>query len=258
MTSSALSAHAGQFFEAESAGVDRHAEGGVDIEALKFADLFEGRDAAGRGELVRGGPAQPSEPVEVGALEHPFLIHISAQEPAAVGLEQSENFFGAERGRLPPSLDHDLTVFRIEGHDDALAADRGGQGLEKLGAHAGWAEGRRAYDHLARALSYEGPPALDCAHASADARHSPRGQELDDGVVRAAADGGVEIDHLDFRERREPPQHLFGRRAVERLVATLDELHYLAVHQVDAGQNHGMLRTGTPPAARYCFRSATV
>ena len=60
----------------------------------------------------------------------------------------------------------------------------------------------------------------------------------DDVIVRALAHGSIEIDHLNFGEGGELPEHRIGRVAFERLVTALDELHHLALHQVDAGNDH--------------------
>ena len=50
-----------------------------------------------------------------------------------------------------------------------------------------------------------------------------------------------------------------GDSAFERLLAPLHELNDLAVHQIDAGNDHECtLLTGTPSPSRYCFRSSTV
>lgn len=57
--------HCGEDLEVEAAGVDGHAEGGVDVELLQFADVVVSGDAAGGGDFVGGGGAETAEPVEV-------------------------------------------------------------------------------------------------------------------------------------------------------------------------------------------------
>ena len=77
-------------------------------------------------------------------------------------------------------------------------------------------------------------------------------------VVRAAAHGGVEIDHLDLRKGGELAQHLVGAVAFQRLLAALDQLDHLAVHQVDAGNDHAVTRTGMPRLSSSSFSWFTV
>ena len=76
-------------------------------------------------------------------------------------------------------------------------------------------------------------PALADAAACAD--HSLRGEHLNEVVIRAASDSGIEVDDLDLGERGEALQHAFGRVAFEGLFAALNQLDHFAVHQVYAG-----------------------
>ena len=103
-----------------------------------------------------------------------------------------------------------------------------------------------ADDHAVRALLEQRARASTRAHAAADAAYGLRGQHAHQVVVRSAAHGGVEIDHLDFGEGGELAQHLVGAVAFERLLAALDQLDHFAVHQIDAGNDHAVTRTGMP------------
>ena len=78
----------GEVFEVEAAGIDRHAERGVDVHREQRLHVFHRGDAAGGGDFERGGGAQAAEPVEVGALHHAFLIDIGAEEAGAVGFQR--------------------------------------------------------------------------------------------------------------------------------------------------------------------------
>ena len=117
-------------------------------------------------------------------------------------------------------------------------------------------EGGRARDHLARALLHQRAGALLGADAAADARSGAGSQQAHQVVVRAVADGGVEVDDLDFREGGEPAQHFERRIAFERLLAPLHELDDLAAHQVNARQDHAACLTGMPWRSSYSFSSA--
>ena len=139
-----------------------------------------------------------------------------------------------------------LAGFGIERHDEAVAADGVAKGSEQVVVDSAGLEGGSADDDLAGALFDESLRALDRAHAAADARGGARGQHADQRIVGAAAHGGVEIDHLNFGEGGEAAQHLFGGIAFQGLFAALDQLHHLAVHQVDTGEDHDVTRTGMP------------
>ena len=107
-----------------------------------------------------------------------------------------------------------------------------------------------------RALIDQAAGAIGSADASADAAAGSGGEQFHQRAVFAVAHRGVEIDDLNLREGREFAQHLQRRVAFQGLIAALHKLDDFAVHQIDARQNH--LRTGTPRAARNCFRSPTV
>jgi len=57
-------------------------------------------------------------------------------------------------------------------------------------------------------------------------------------VVRTAAHRGVEIDHLYLGKWRELLEHFVGGIAFERFFAPLHQLHHLAAHQINTGNNH--------------------
>jgi hypothetical protein len=120
---------------------------------------------------------------------------------------------------------------------------------------AGFGEGAGAHDHLAvRALREQRLRARSTVRTPPPTRaHGFRGQHAHQIVVRAAAHGGIQIDHLDFGEGGELAQHLLGAIALQRLLAALDQLDHLAVHQVDAGDDHAVTRTGMPRLSSSSF-----
>ncbi len=229
----------------------------MDAQPLQLADLLERGDAAGGGEFERCGRAQAPEPVEVGPRQHSFLIHVGAQEARAVRLKLAEHFFGAEGRGLAPALDDDAAALGVERDDQPVAADPAAHGVEELPVHTAGLERRRAHDDPARALLDQFLRPFHGAHAAANARHGVGRQVLDDGVVGAASQRRIQVDHLDLGERGEPAQHLLRRPAFQRFLPALNELDHLAVHQVDARNDHAGL-TATPCLARYSFRSPTV
>src|SRR6478752_7071394 len=119
-------------------------------------------------------------------------------------------------------------------------------------------EGRRPHDDLVGSLLDQRPRTLDGAHSAADTANGPRSQQLHQSVIRAAADGRIEIDHLNLRKGGELFQHRQRRIAFERLLAALNELHNLAIHQIDTGENQGVFLTGMPWRSSCSFRSETV
>ena len=86
-----------------------------------------------------------------------------------------------------------------------------------------------------RALSHERLGSLGRAHAAANARYRTARQQSQQVIVLAFAHSGIEVDHLDLGEGGEFVQHLERRAAFQRFVAALDQLDYLAVHEIDAG-----------------------
>src|SRR5579884_2223935 len=88
--------------EIEPAGINRHADDGVNGKRGELADFLQGGDAPGGGQLQRGGPAQAAEPVQVCALHKTLLVDESAQESGAERRGALDEFFGAEAGRLAP------------------------------------------------------------------------------------------------------------------------------------------------------------
>src|SRR5712691_1323626 len=114
------------------------------------------------------------------------------------------------------------------------------------------------HDDFVRALLDKRTRPLDGAYAAADPAYRTRRQQLDQIVIRPAAESGVKIDHLNLRKCGELFEHDQRGVAFERLFAALDELHHLAVHQIDAGENHPLFLTGMPWRSSCSFRSDTV
>src|SRR5690242_8722471 len=52
----------GEFGQIQFAGVDGHADGRVDVQALEGANVIEGGDTAGRSDFEVGGGAEAGEP----------------------------------------------------------------------------------------------------------------------------------------------------------------------------------------------------
>src|ERR1039458_4315 len=160
--------------------------------------------------------------------------------PSAAWTFMARSARTSSRGAMPPAA----------GRSSEVAARR-----RRDHARAGPAPGPR--DPLARALRPQRPGPRRRAHSAADARGGLRGQHADQAVVGAAAHGGVEIDHLDLRESGELAQHLLRGIAFQRLLPALNQLDHLAVHQIDARDNHAIL-TGMPRRASSSFNWLTV
>src|SRR5579871_437483 len=196
------------------------------------------------------GRAEATEPGEVGTLHHAFLIHVGAEKAAAIGLEAAEHFPGGEIGRFAPAFHDDLAVFGIERDDNAFGSDGRDDFFESR------SEGRSADDDSIGTLIDQPSRAVGSPHTAADSADSLRSDELDQGGIFTGAHGRVEIDHLDLREGGEFAQHFERRVAFEGFFAALNELDDLAVHEIDARNDH--TRTWVPRAARYVFKSPTV
>ena len=82
-------------------------------------------------------------------------------------------------------------------------------------------------------------------YAAAYTRNGAQREKLDDIVVGAFAGRRIQIDHLNLRKAREFIEHLERRIAFQRLLATLNKLHYFAAHHVDARNDHCGGLTGT-------------
>ena len=74
--------------------------------------------------------------------------------------------------------------------------------------------------------------------AAADAARSRRADVAHERVVAAGADGGVEIDQLQLRERARSGDPLVEVGVFEREPLALDELDDLAVAEIDRGNQH--------------------
>src|SRR5579863_156975 len=107
----------------EPAGVNRHAQRGMNAERLQFPDLLNGCDSARRGDLETGRGPQSPEPREISAFEHSFSIDVGAEESRAVWFELADRFLRARAGGFTPALYHNFPAFRIERDDEPPAAD---------------------------------------------------------------------------------------------------------------------------------------
>ena len=143
-------------------------------------------------------------------------------------------------------LTDDAAVFGIEGDDDALAADGVRERLKQCVLMPSAVNAAVPTITLVRALVDAALCARSAVRTPPPTRHDGawRASSLDESVVRAPADGGVEVDDLDLGEGREALEHLQRRVAFERLLAALDELDDFAVHQIDAGNDHAVLLHG--------------
>ncbi len=99
--------------------------------------------------------AETPEPVQIGAFEHAFLIHISAQEAGAVGLKMANHFFGREVRCFAPAVRDHLAGLGIE-RDHQPARPRGVGDFGKFLP----IECRRSDDHAIRALFNQRPRAF--------------------------------------------------------------------------------------------------
>src|SRR5579884_3261665 len=92
---------------------------------------------------------QAPEPIEIGALHHPFFIDIGAEKARAIRLQPLDHFFGSEVGRLAPAFYDDAAVFGIERDDQTLWSRLRGDLFD------GRRECGRADDDTVRALIQE-------------------------------------------------------------------------------------------------------
>ena len=81
-------------------------------------------------------------------------------------------------------------------------------------------------------------------------------QALDQAAVVPPTEGGGQIDHRHLSGHAKARGDRRGRAGLEGLGLAADELHRLAVEEVDGRDQHG--RTQTPAAARACLTEATV
>src|SRR5687767_10929907 len=130
--------------------------------------------------------------------------------------------------------------------------------FKKIVADALGIKRRSSDDDLMRALIDQVFCAIQRADSSADAASRAGRKEPDDGIVRTASNGCVEIDDLKLRKRLEALEHFLGGSALQRLFAAPDQLDHLAIHKVDTGKNHTGGLTGMSCWSRNCFKSATV
>jgi hypothetical protein len=74
--------------------VDRHPQRRVDVHRMERPDLLHRRDTTGRGDLVLRRGAQAPEPVQIGSLQHAFLVDLVALKPAAQRLKLTDHVLG--------------------------------------------------------------------------------------------------------------------------------------------------------------------
>ena len=136
---------------------------------------------------------------------------------------------GAPRAFGPPLDDH-LALPGVQGGDDAVA----GQPFEHLG------DGGRAEHDLHGAPVEPREGRVPIAYSAAHAAGGQSAQLLDDGGVGAPAERGVEVHDGHLAHPAETLGERAGIAGVEDLAAALDQLHGLAVHEVDGGDDHGV------------------
>ena len=84
--------------------------------------------------------------------------------------------------------------------------------------------------------------------------HGFRRQQAHQIVVRAAAHGGIQIDHLNLAGRRRSVRSISSRRVRLRAPSRGPaQLHHFAVHQVDTRKDHSVVLTGMPCRSRSSF-----
>ncbi len=245
----AVGVHAGAdgVGETEAAGVEGHADLGVDSFAVERGDLRDVRHAAGdRQTRVPGVLLQLHGAFDAEAAHGSFGLDEGDEEAADEVAQLFHAFGDAGAGGLAPAVRHYFAVVRIQRGDDALAREL----AEDLGASRG------AEDDLVSAGIQPAPGCVDVADAAADAAAGEREEIGHDGAVAPLAEGRVEVDDGDLADDAEALGDGARVAGVEFLFAALHELHRGAAHEIDRRDDH--VRTSSPRAARACLTSETV
>src|SRR5262249_40552800 len=142
--------------------------------------------------------------------------------------------FRGEIQRFAPTFHDQPAFFRVERNDDALPSYGIPNFSKKIAADSGFIECGRSDNHAMRAFTDECPGPSGVTHTPTPARDGAGCEQFPQRVVRAAAHGGIEIDHLNLGESRETLKHVEWIVCFERLFSTLNELDDFTVHEVDA------------------------
>ena len=125
--------------------------------------------------------------------------------------------------------------------------------------HLSVADRRGTDNHLVRTGFQKLRRARDRAHSAADAHMKAMAllglaaQQTDRTTVAAAAHRGVEIDQVKLGITAEALEQAENVVHGEYAAAAADKLHRFAILKIDAGDNHGAMRTETPFFARNFF-----
>src|ERR1700726_4052855 len=116
-----------------------------------------------------GSRAQPLEPIQIGALHHPFFIDVGAQKTGAVRLQLPNYILSGEVGGFLPAVRYDLAALRIERDDQPV----GPYGICNYGELFP-IERRRADNHAISALFNQSAGSLGRPNAAAHTRYRSR------------------------------------------------------------------------------------
>ena len=182
--------------------VEGHADSGVHADFFKCADFTGGGDATSRDDGMFCGTAQGVEPAEIRASHGAFAVDVGAQEAHAVGGQGCENFTGIDCELGAPAVSNDAASGGIEGHDEMLFADAGGQAFEEREVWAAISEGGAADDDVSYSKLHQcfRPGYSADATSDPDLHTEPAvrfDRELaDQAIIVAFAHGGIEIDDV--------------------------------------------------------------
>ena len=215
--------------QVEGAAIERHPDLRVGARAIQPRDFFGGGDASGDGQPGgAGGLDQRRDPVP-GEAGFPALALDEGDQEAAREAAQLAHAVqdGAARA-LGPAFDDHFAFPGIQGRDDPIARET----FQHLG------DGGRAEDDLRRAAVEPGEGRVPIAYSAAHVARCQSAQLLDDGGVAAASQRGVEVHDGHLAHPAKALGEGAGVAGLEDLAATLDQLHRLAVHEVDGWDDH--------------------
>src|SRR5438309_7442316 len=163
---------------------------------------------------MAGPGSQLFKPSEVRPLHHALFIHIRTEEARAVGLKSRNQIrCFPTRFLLPSSYDH-VSVFAVERNRQVGCAYRDAQTAEKLDVRPFCVErGRADYHAMSTDFNqFTGPPNRTHSASSSDQRSS--GDAVQNGGIRTAAYGCIEVNDLKLRKTGEERQLLVRRLAL--------------------------------------------
>src|SRR6266851_2864087 len=184
--------------------------------------------------------------LQIESAHRAFILDLGEEKSTDVGREHCDPFSDACAGVRAPSVDHDVAMLRVNCRDHAVPRQLAAQ----------LRTGGGPQHDLARAGIEPGAGRLQRANPAADATGPAAHHRLDQRGVRALAEGGVEIHDGDLAHDGELLEALQRVSTIEHEFSSVPQLHGAAIHDVDAGHDHG--RTGMPRAAAYALIPPTV